>query len=147
MQSCRERFLAKIVKTDNCWEWQGHLTKGYGRFHMGKSWVSHRAAYTLLVGEIPDGMHVLHRCDNRRCCNPEHLFLGTNADNMADKAAKGRVPDMTGAKNPNSRLTEKDIEDIRALYATGTKTQKEIGKMYGVTQVCISQVVTGLHWK
>lgn len=87
-----DRFWSKVQKTDGCWEWQGgHFTHGYGRAWDGERQVlAHRLAFVLASGAIPDGMHVLHKCDVPLCVNPEHLFLGTHADNMADCGEKGR---------------------------------------------------------
>lgn len=90
----RERLLAKIRvhESSGCWEWAGHRNnKGYGIAWDGKAMTgAHRVSYRVFVGEIPDGLFVLHRCDNPPCCNPEHLFLGTHLDNMKDMRNKGR---------------------------------------------------------
>lgn len=99
MSTVLARLHARLQKTPGgCWLWMGSTdSKGYGKIfsHMeGRKNVllqTHRAAYALLVAPIPDGLNVLHRCDTTRCCNPDHLFLGTQADNMADKAKKGRA--------------------------------------------------------
>ena len=87
-----ERLLAKVKKSDGCWLWTGAISiYGYARFlHGGKNRFAHRVAYTLFVGPIPDGMSVCHKCDTPRCINPDHLFLGTLADNMMDCVSKGR---------------------------------------------------------
>lgn len=83
---------SKLNCSNGCWEWVGHrLKKGYGQMRCGKKLVlAHRASWAAFKGEIPVGLFVLHKCDNPSCCNPEHLFLGTNADNMNDMVAKGR---------------------------------------------------------
>ena len=93
MSTLEERFLAKVVKTDGCWKWIGATTSsGYGCIGLGRrrKLQAHRVSYELYVGEIPEGRMVLHRCDNPPCCNPDHLFIGTQTDNMRDAARKGR---------------------------------------------------------
>lgn len=86
-----QRLLSKVNKTDTCWLFEGAKVGRYGSFRFeGKSYLAHRAAYILLVGQIPQGMHVCHRCDIRNRVRPEHLFIGTRSDNMKDCATKGR---------------------------------------------------------
>jgi hypothetical protein len=91
----QERFWARIEKQEDCWIWRGHLnSQGYGQFHCrvaGRSgYLAHRLMYRLVHGEVPDGLYVLHRCDVRLCVNPDHLFVGSAADNLRDMVAKGR---------------------------------------------------------
>jgi hypothetical protein len=120
-----ERFMAKVAKRDNgCWEWTGcRMPFGHGQFARidgTKPEPAHRSAYALFVGEIPDGMCVCHKCDNPPCVNPDHLFLGTQADNVADMARKGRT---------RSNLTPEQIREIRA--ARGEKS-RDVAARYGL---------------
>lgn len=87
-----ERFWSKVTKSDGCWEWTAHRDKkGYGSFGFsGKVQKAHRVAYILTFGELPDGAHILHSCDNPSCVNPGHLRTGTHTDNMQDKVMRGR---------------------------------------------------------
>ena len=94
MNKSEERFWAKVNKTETneCWEWTGaRNSKGYGSFQINNvNWMPHRYSYTITKGQIPDGLVIMHSCDNSRCVNPEHLFSGTQSDNMLDCAKKGR---------------------------------------------------------
>lgn len=92
MKTLEERFFAQVEKTPGCWKWKGVKRRfGYGAMAIGKTGIiASRASWIIHNGPIPDGMQVCHRCDNPECTNPEHLFLGTNADNTRDSVAKGR---------------------------------------------------------
>lgn len=139
------RFWSKVDKSGDCWEWAaGRGSFGYGRFRaLGKTDYAHRVSYGLEYGEIPDGMCVLHKCDNPPCVNPAHIFLGTKADNMADRDAKGR--NVKGGNHGQSKLTEEDIPRIRDMLRMGC-TQADIAGWFGVHQVTISKINTGYKW-
>lgn len=96
-------------------------------------------------GPIPDGLHVLHHCDNPPCVNPAHLFLGTNADNVADKTAKGRGRGGRGEAHRNAKLTADQVREIRELAASGL-TQREIAARYGVRHTAIGKILRGERW-
>ena len=160
-----ERLAAKIVvRESGCHEWTGCVEKdGYGRIAIeairkedGKISVvkmrANRLAYELAYGPIPDGMLVCHTCDNRRCVNPEHLFLGTPADNSADMARKGRAASgerngnsrskgnaATGERNGNSKLTDKERVMIENLKESGM-LQREVAEMFGVSKGNIGRI-------
>lgn len=134
--------------TAGCWEWDGSVRgDGYGDIRRGGPKIlAHRLSWSAFHGEIPKDMCVLHRCDNRSCVNPTHLFLGTYADNNADRAAKGRSADTHGEKHPRSLLSNKDARRIVYLWSMGSMTQKTIGDLYGVSNSAVSKIVTGKHW-
>jgi len=129
-----------------CWEWTGaRAWSGYGVCTSFGQLTAHRTAWLLANGPIPAGLHVLHRCDNRCCINPEHLFLGTNADNMADRDRKGRT--ACGEQIKQARLRAADVLDIRRRYSTGQFTQRVLAREYGVDPSHISEIVTGKEWR
>lgn len=135
-------FWESVEFTDSCWNWTGAINSdGYGSWVRDKGDKTHRVAWRLANGPIPDGSHVLHRCDNRRCVNPDHLFLGTNADNVADKMAKGRH--ARGEATPAARLTEADVRAIR----NDPRDNATIGREYGVTTTTIWQIKHRKRWQ
>lgn len=148
-------FWSKVQVGDmsDCWLWQSTLSgKRYGNVTIdSKPQLAHRVAYRLIFGDIPEGMMVCHHCDNPPCCNPLHLFLGTGSDNQIDCVNKGRKPSVAGEnnpiyglkgeRNPKAKFTQAQAEKIREQYKAGL-SQKALGKIYGVTQVCISTIVT-----
>lgn len=140
-------FDRAMIRPSGCWEFIGSLDGGgYGHLtYRGKNVRAHRIAYDLCVGDIPKGQHVLHACDNRPCVNPDHLFLGTNQDNIDDMIAKER--NNRGERNGMAVLTEDDVREIRQLLSTGTYTQSEIGDMFGVTRGAVKSIKLGKTWK
>lgn len=125
------------------------MRQGYGRIQWaGRMTLVHRISYTLFVGEIPEGMCVCHHCDNPPCVNPDHLFLGTNLDNIRDKVRKGRnvVIPMYGEENPGSVLKEWQVRMIREMYATKLWTLKAIASRFNVSFQLISLIVNRKIW-
>lgn len=144
-----ERFWEKvdIGAPDECWEWQASTDKkGYGqiKFEGRKRKGAHQVAWLLTYGDYGD-LHVLHKCDNPRCCNPHHLFLGTIQDNLADMYKKNRHPH--GDTHAFAKFTHQQIDDIRSRYAEGGIMQKELAAQYGTTEKYISSIITRLRWK
>jgi hypothetical protein len=138
--------LAKVEPhPTGCWIWTGHRTvDGYGMFRVNGVCIrTHRAAYQFFRGPIPDGLHVLHRCDNPPCMNPEHLRLGSNADNIADRTAKGRS--VRGVRHWKSRLNPDAVRRIRARAEAG-QTLSSIARLVGVHVRTVRRVVRGINW-
>ncbi len=147
------RFWQFVQKSTDCWLWTGKLSKsGYGRIVSGgsvtkgaKTLRAHRVSWELAFGSIPDGLQVLHHCDNPRCVRPDHLFLGSHIDNMVDRNAKGHYP--RGVRHPNAKLTDDAIREIRRLYAAGGFRQQDLADRYGVNQTLIGFIVRRIYWR
>lgn len=156
LEEAKQRFWKKVdIRGEgDCWNWKAGLThNGYGDFrYRYKHWRAHRFAWTVTNSPIPNGLWVLHRCDNRACCNPAHCFLGTNADNMADKCAKGRQSKgesnshMRGEKHHGAKLTEMDVREIRNRRQAG-ESQKSIASGYGIKPRSISSIFHRRSWR
>jgi hypothetical protein len=133
---------------DACWEWQGGKTSsGYGQlYYRMQQHKTHRLSYELHYGPIPGGMSILHKCDNPPCCNPNHLCLGTRADNVADMCHKKRNDGPRGEECHTAKLTESDIPVIRQMREDGM-TLMAIAAIYGISSDSISHVVRRKTWK
>ena len=145
----KDKFWSFVDKQekDDCWNWKGkHFSQGYGRMyhHSIKEPKAHRLSYIINIGPIPEGLLVCHICNNQSCVNPNHLYAGTNDDNMKDLANSGV---LKGENNPASKLTKFNVLQIRRIYNKGDKNTYELAKMFNVSQLLISQVVRGVSWK
>ena len=154
-----DRFQEKYVCNleTGCWEWTASLqASGYGQIAApgGGMLRSHRVSYELFVGPILNGLHVLHECDNPKCVNPEHLFLGTPKDNMKDKVAKGRH--RFGESDPKSVLKEKEVLAVKEMFRRFPCTRKRtelawgvgtfLAEWFGVRKSAIWDIKKGRNW-
>lgn len=132
---------------DECWGWSGFKHKGYGRLRYGANAIgAHRMSYLIHVGFIPNGLTVLHSCDNPECTNPRHLTVGTNADNNLNRDLKGRC--ATGETASTSVLTEEAVKDIRANYRRGVRGEvMKFANKYDVTRSTIYAVANYETWR
>jgi hypothetical protein len=154
--SVHDRMMLRVNKTATCWLWTGaHLEKGYGRMSVpveGKTVVrsTHRIAWELYHGPVPDGMLVCHRCDTPACVNPDHLFLGTHSDNHRDSYQKGRrrPPRFvgTGENNPSAKLKEADVIAIRKLRGEGIGCAA-IARRFGVSEALVRRIDRRVIWR
>ena len=145
------RFWEHATKSNGCWLWQGIVLDGYGYLNVDRRMKrAHRLSWILHNGIIPEGVGVLHRCDNRRCVNPKHLFLGTAADNAADMVQKGRS--LRGIRNHKAKINETDVREIRKLYAEMRRKpgrlprQQIIAEKFGIGQTQVSNIILGISW-
>lgn len=165
-EAVEDRFWSRVKKTEGCWTWTGPATSdGYGRlFRGGKTIRAHRLSYEMHKGDIPDGMNVCHRCDNPPCVNPDHLFLGTTADNMADKKQKGRGNEPSRSGNNHwmnrkpesvakgsafgrSDLTDSRVLQIKLRYVAGGITQRALAAEFGISYKNLNLILSGKTWK
>jgi hypothetical protein len=129
-----------------CWLWRGSTIRGYGIFFDGTHQVkAHRYAWTIEFGPIPRGEYVLHKCDNKACSNPSHLFLGSQNDNMKDMVHKRRQALHQGKENGRAKIPEQDIPKIRQRADSG-ENMSEIAKEYGVHRVTIKAIKDRVRW-
>lgn len=152
-KAIESRFWEKVIKSENadgCWIWTASKSKaGYGRVNIKAypSQIASRTAWIFTYGSIPEGLDVLHKCDNPMCVNPNHLFLGTQLDNVRDMYAKGRQASNTGEKNPRSKLTWNDVRYIRERYAQHGISYVKLGKQMGVDAAQIYRIINNITWK
>jgi ribosomal protein S25 len=129
-----------------CWEWTASVDKdGYGYFRIGKTYRAHQLAWEFYNGFRPKGLSVCHKCDNPSCCNPEHLVIATNQENMSDMKNKGRA--AKGSKQGKAVFVEQDIIDIiNDSFNYKYKSMSEIARKYGTSVTIISHILNGVFW-
>lgn len=144
-------FWSRVLRSsqpDECWIWVGWVRPdGYGQMAWRGDFVlAHRISWELSNGKPPADLNVLHRCDNPPCVRPDHLFLGTPADNSRDMVAKGRTLPSKGELNHHSKLKESQVREILERRRGG-ETQSSIAKHFGRSLPCISHICLGLNWR
>lgn len=153
----KSQFFARIRKgdLDQCWEWEaGRQSRIKGRDYgivwmHGIKWKAHRLAWMYEFGPIPEGLNVLHKCDNPPCCNPNHLFLGTHLDNVTDCLNKGRGNRELGEDRYNAKLTEKDIKEIRRRYQPRhpKNSGHALAREFGIAPTMAHAIITRKRWR
>lgn len=144
-ESLKDRFEPRLIVNDGCWGWSGRKDNhGYGVMqYANTSYRAHRLSYSLYIGEIPSGMHVLHHCDNPECANPKHLFLGTHADNMRDKTQKKRAHGAhPGEAHYKAKLTAFEVLKI----LNDLRPHKIIAADFGIARSSVGDIKTGRSW-
>lgn len=160
MKSLAERFWAKVNKIEGgCWEWTAYkMRQGYGVLILGsrtdgsrRTELAHRVSYTLAYGDFPEDQVICHSCDNPACVRPQHLFIGSQADNMLDmrekgRSTKGRPSHLRGTAHPLSKLTESEVVEIRRRYASGGVSLATLGKEFGVCPQTVHYIIKRRLW-
>jgi hypothetical protein len=144
-----EAYTDRTTTPDGCHPWISHLSpSGYGKFYSnGTHWRAHRFGWTYYVGPIPDGLIVRHKvCDNPPCQNVQHMLLGTTKDNSQDRIEHFGHADMRGELHPRAKLTQDDVEQIRASYIRGLVLQADLAAEFGVTSATISSIICRRSW-
>jgi hypothetical protein len=153
--AAKEKFFLGFKKVESgCWEWQKGKVEGYGALCVGSmagnnltTALAHRLSYRLFVEKIPKGLLVLHRCNNRKCVNPEHLYAGTNQDNTNDKMRAGMALGATGESGGHSKLTEEDVIEMRKMRQETGMSYKKLANLFNVSDSAAWSACTKKTWK
>lgn len=152
----KERFLNKVIikSSEECWEWKASYRGKYGVFKFNKKTIdAHRISYILFKGEIPKNMYVCHTCDNPKCVNPNHLFLGTHSDNMKDAFNKGRLKIPTkgqfkeGHKAINRNLSSEIVDSVKLALIDKKITLKLIAEQFNIPLYTVKGISCGRIYK
>lgn len=145
-------FWSRVDKSDGCWRFRAAAEGDYGRLGIeGRTRLAHCVAWALVHGPIPEGMSVLHHCDNRPCVRPDHLYVGTQGDNVRDAVERGRhvsgygLRDHRGAGHPMAKTTESSVRSIRALAATG-QSVPVLASRFGLSVGQTKDIISGRAW-
>ncbi len=146
-----KRFWSNVDKTSDCWIWVGCKNPhGYGLYAYAQreQRLAHRLAWILTKGPIPKGLCICHHCDIPACVNPDHLFMGTQKDNMADCARKNRLntSDKRGMKHPGAKFTDDQVRNLRKRYDAGETDKNKLGYEFGVTRQAIHYIINRKNW-
>lgn len=138
----KETLFKRTQRVGDCLVWTGATDPGgYGHFGLNRKTVlAHRISYTIFNGPIPEGMCVCHTCDNRRCIEPKHLFVGTKKDNAQDAVSKGRL------KKNDVKLNWAKVDEIRQRYSEGGCTHRSLATEFGVCNATIWDIINHNHW-
>lgn len=146
-----ERFWLYVDKKGDseCWNWVGSVKHGYGNLHNDKRNIgSHKLSYILHRGKVPEGKEVCHRCNNRACVNPNHLYVGTHKQNMQQVTADKRWlrMDHRGEKNNSAKIKATDVPIIRKLYSMGKYKKKQLAHLYNISISQIGRIINKRAW-
>lgn len=146
-----KRFWDKVEKTETCWNWKNSTRRGYGAFKFnGKQYNAHRFSWYLTYGKWPK-KEALHKCNNRKCVNPNHLYEGTQKDNVRDAIVAGNhfnlrnARQLRGEEKTQSKVKTKDVIEIRGMYKNGINA-RILGKKFGITRQTAWKIATGRKW-
>lgn len=147
----QRRFWTKVnMFPDECWLWTAAIAgsgTGYGYFRVeGRTVRANRVAWILTYGDIPEGMGVLHTCDNTWCVNPAHLWLGDQLANHTDKKEKGRTSHLCGEDSGMAKVTEAQVRLIRLMYAGGGWSHRRLGRLFGLSHTTIDHMLRRINW-
>ena|SRR3990167_3201580 len=146
--SCVDKDGPLLNQSDKCWIWLASRSKeGYGHFYYGGPQQAHRVSWRIAHGNVPPGKLVLHHCDNPPCVNPSHLYVGTDADNVKDQVARGRLRRARGVDAGLAKLTEGQVITIRRMYAAGKCSLPQLSHQFGIAVNAVWMIVRRLTWK